>query len=157
MGGDAPILARVVIFAAAYVLISTQRFPGFPLNRPAASLLGAAAMLTLGRLPLPEAYAAIDLDELAFLLGLMLVVGYLEEARFFEWLAERVVERAGTPRRLLAAVVGTSGVLSALFVNDTVCLVLTPLLLEVLRRWACGRCRTSSRSRPRRTRARCSP
>src|SRR5690606_32958371 len=70
---------------------------------------------------------------IVFLLGLMIVVGYLEEARLFEWLAERIVERTTTPRRLLAAVVATSGILSALFVNDTICLVLTPLLLEVLR------------------------
>jgi Na+/H+ antiporter NhaD/arsenite permease-like protein len=126
-------LVRAAIFAAAYLLISFQRLPGVPLNRPAASLLGAVAMVAIGRLPLADAYAAIDMDVIVFLLGLMLVVGYLEEARFFEWVAERVVERATTPRRLLAAVVVISGVLSALFVNDTICLVLTPLLLEVLR------------------------
>lgn len=124
---------RIAIFALAYALISFQRIPGLRLTRPAASLLGAVAMVTVGALPLEEAYDAIDLDVLVFLLGLMLVVGYLEEARFFEWVAERVVERATTPRRLLGAVVATSGVLSALFVNDTICLVLTPLLLDVLR------------------------
>jgi len=90
-------------------------------------------MVTLGRLPLRDAYAAIDLDVIVFLLGLILVVGYLEEAGFFEWLAERIVERATTPRRLLGYLVLTSGILSALFVNDTICLVLTPLLLDVLR------------------------
>lgn len=124
---------RWAIFIAAYALISVQRLPWLPLNRPAASLLGAVAMVAIGRLPLADAYAAIDLDVIVFLLGLMIVVGYLEEARLFEWLAERIVERTTTPRRLLAAVVATSGILSALFVNDTICLVLTPLLLEVLR------------------------
>lgn len=133
MSAESLALTRAAIFAAAYALISFQRLPGVPLSRPAASLLGAVAMVTLGRLPLAEAYAAIDLDVIVFLLGLMLVVGYLEEARFFEWAAERIVERATSPRRLLAAVVATSGLLSALFVNDTICLVLTPLLLEVLR------------------------
>lgn len=127
------ITIRAAIFIAAYALISFQQLPGVPLSRPAASLLGAVAMVAIGRLPLEEAYAAIDMDVIVFLLGLMLVVGYLEEARFFEWLAERIVERATTPRRLLAAVVATAGLLSALFVNDTICLVLTPLLLEVLR------------------------
>jgi Na+/H+ antiporter NhaD/arsenite permease-like protein len=126
-------MVRAGIFAAAYAAISGQRLPGIKLNRPAAALLGAAAMVTLGRLPLAEAYASIDMDVIAFLLGLMLVGGYLEEARFFEWLAGRIVLRASTPRRLLAAVVLTSGILSALFVNDTICLLLTPLLLDVLR------------------------
>lgn len=133
MSPDTTVGVRAAIFVAAYVLISFQRVPWLRLNRPAASLLGAVAMVTLGGLPLREAYAAIDMDVLAFLLGVMLVAGYLERARFFEWVAERIVERATSPRRLLAAVVVTSGVLSALFVNDTICLVLTPLLLEVLR------------------------
>lgn len=44
-----------------------------------------------------------------------------------------MVERAATPRQLLAALIGTTGLLSALFVNDTICLAFTPLLLEVLR------------------------
>src|SRR5512135_673064 len=104
---------RLGIFAAAYLAISFQGFNWLRLNRPAAALLGAAAMVTVGRMPLGEAYAAIDMDVIAFLLGLMLVVGYLEEARFFEWLADRIVERATTPRRFLAAVVVTSGILSA--------------------------------------------
>lgn len=133
MTPDGLVTVRAVIFVLAYIAISFQALPGLRLNRPAAALLGAAAMVTVGRMPLGEAYAAIDMDVIAFLLGLMLVVGYLEEARFFEWLADRIVERATTPRRFLAAVVVTSGILSALFVNDTICLVLTPLLLDVLR------------------------
>lgn len=130
---DAAALIRAAIFAAAYLAISLQRLPGLPLTRPAASLLGAVAMVTLGALPLEDAYAAIDMDVLVFLLGVLIVAAYLEEARFFEWVAERVVRRATTPRALLAAVVAVSGALSALFVNDTICLVLTPLLLDVLR------------------------
>jgi Na+/H+ antiporter NhaD/arsenite permease-like protein len=125
--------ARVAIFAVAYILISFQRIPGLKLSRPAVSLLGAVAMVTLGGLPLREAYAAVDLDVIVFLLGVLLLAAYLEEARFFEWIAERIVRRATSPRRLLAAVVLTAGLLSALFVNDTICLMLTPLLLEVLR------------------------
>ena len=126
-------LTRLLIFAAAYVAISLQRLPGIPLTRPAASLLGAVAMVTIGGIALADAYAAIDMDVLVFLLGVMIVVGYLEEARFFEWLADRIVERARTPRELLAATVVMSAGLSALFVNDTVCLVLAPLLIEVVR------------------------
>jgi Na+/H+ antiporter NhaD/arsenite permease-like protein len=122
----------VVIFAATYVLIAVQRVPLLQLNRPAASLLGAVAMVACGVLSLREAYAAIDFDVLVFLLGLMLIVGYLEVGRAFEWAAQEVLRRAGTPKRLLAAVVVGGGVLSALFVNDTVCLVLTPILLAAL-------------------------
>src|SRR5207249_12086000 len=78
------------------------------------------------------AYAAVDFDVLVFLLGMMLIVGYLEVGKFFEWAAEWVLRRAGTPERLLLGVVVGGGLLSAFFVNDTICLVVTPVLLAAL-------------------------
>jgi Na+/H+ antiporter NhaD/arsenite permease-like protein len=122
----------LLIFALTYLLIAVQRLPFVHLNRPAASLLGAVAMVVFGVLPVSDAYAAIDFDVLVFLLGLMLIVGYLEVGKFFEWAAEWVLRRALTPERLLAGVVIGGGLLSALFVNDTVCLVVTPVLLAAL-------------------------
>jgi Na+/H+ antiporter NhaD/arsenite permease-like protein len=89
-------------------------------------------MVVTGVLTPAQAYAAIDPDVIVFLLGLMLIVGYLEVGRFFEWAADGVLRRVGTPARLLAAVVIGGGLLSALFVNDTVCLVVTPVLLVAL-------------------------
>ena len=124
---------RLIIFVATYILIAIQQIPGLRINRPAASLLGAVAMVTLGGLPMRDAYAAIDLDVIVFLLGVLLLTGYLELGGFFEWAAAHVVERMRSPRALLGAVVVVSGVLSALFVNDTICLVLTPLLIAALR------------------------
>jgi len=114
------------------LLIAVQRLPFVHLNRPAASLVGAVAMVVFGVLPLPDAYAAVDFDVLVFLLGMMLIVGYLEVGKFFEWAAEWVLQRARTPDRLLLGVVVGGGLLSAFFVNDTICLVVTPVLLAAL-------------------------
>ena len=124
---------RLLIFALTYVLIAVQQLPGIRLNRPAASLLGAVAMVVFGGLPLDEAYAAVDMDVIVFLLGVLLLTGYLELGGFFEWAAERVVERMRSARALLGAIVAISGVLSAFFINDTICLVLTPLVLAAIR------------------------
>jgi Na+/H+ antiporter NhaD/arsenite permease-like protein len=124
---------RLLILAVTYLLIAIQQVPGVRLNRPAASLLGAVAMVTIGGLSMHDAYAAIDLDVVVFLLGVLLLTGYLELGGFFEWAAAHVVRRTHSARALLAAVVVTSGVLSALFVNDTVCLALTPLVLAAAR------------------------
>src|SRR6267378_2251668 len=125
-------MTGLIIFTATYLLIAVQRLPFVRLNRPAAGLLGAVAMVVFRVLPLPDAYAAIDFDVLVFLLGLMLIVGYLEVGKFFEWAAEWILRRARTPERLLLGVVVGGGLLSALFVNDTVCLVTTPVLLAAL-------------------------
>src|SRR5712691_8197064 len=122
----------LVIFTATYLLIAVQRLPFVHLNRPAASLLGAVAVVAVGLQPLRDAYAAIDFEVLVFLLGLMLIVGYLEVGKFFEWAAEWILQRARTPERLLLGVVVGGGLLSAFFVNDTICLVVTPVLLAAL-------------------------
>lgn len=124
---------RFVILVVTYLLIAVQRVPYLRLNRPSAALLGAVAMVTIGRLPLHDAYAAIDLDVMVFLLGVLLMTGFLEIGGFFEWAAQRVVRRAHSARALLGAIVLISGILSAFFVNDTICLVLTPLVLAALR------------------------
>lgn len=124
---------RLVIVVVTYLLIAFPRVPFLRLNRPAAALAGAAAMVTIGRLPFGDALAAIDLNVIVFLLGVLLITGYLEAGGFFEWTARHIVARATSPTALLAAVVVASGLLSAFFVNDTVCLVLTPLLIAVLR------------------------
>jgi Na+/H+ antiporter NhaD/arsenite permease-like protein len=122
----------LLIFAATYFFIAVQRVRWLHLNRPAAALLGAVAMVTLGGLSLDDAYRAVDLDVLVFLLGLMLLVGHLELGGFFEWAADWLLLRSTTPRGLLVAVVLGSGLLSAFFLNDTVCLVFTPVLLAAL-------------------------
>ena len=129
---DVPSL-RLAILVVTYLLIAAQGLPWLRLTRPAASLLGAVAMVTIGGLALRDAYAAIDMDVIVFLLGVLLLTAYLELGGFFEWIASRIVRYAHAPISLLAVVVAVSGLLSAFFVNDTICLVLPPLVLAVVR------------------------
>ena len=127
-------LVASAIFAITYVLISGRQLKVLPLNRPAAALLGAVLMVATGVMTPERAYRAINYDTLVLLLGMMLISAYLYFAHFFEWAAELVLNFSRTPERLLLYIVLTSGILSALLVNDTVCLMLTPLVVAVIRR-----------------------
>jgi Na+/H+ antiporter NhaD/arsenite permease-like protein len=122
----------IIIFTVTYALISGRRLKVLPLNRPAAALLGAAAMVGTGVMTPQEAYRAVDYDTLVLLLGMMLIAAYLFLGGFFEWAAHQILARARTPQRLLLSLVVVSGGLSALLVNDTVCLMLTPLVVAVM-------------------------
>jgi Na+/H+ antiporter NhaD/arsenite permease-like protein len=122
----------IAIFLLTYALISGRRLKILPLNRPAAALLGAALMVITGAMTPEQAYRAVDYDTLVLLLGMMLISAYLYLAGFFEWAAEFVLKIARTPQRLLLYLVVTSALLSALLVNDTVCLMLTPLVVAVI-------------------------
>jgi Na+/H+ antiporter NhaD/arsenite permease-like protein len=124
---------RLVIFGITYLLIAIQQIPGIRINRPAASLMGAVAMVAIGGLPASEAWASIDPNVIIFLLGVLLLTAYLELGGFFEWTASLVTRHVRSARALLAAVVAAAGLLSALFINDTICLVFTPILVMTLR------------------------
>jgi Na+/H+ antiporter NhaD/arsenite permease-like protein len=125
-------ILAVVIFCATYLLISGRRLKILPLNRPAAALLGTVLMVACGVMTPEQAYRAVDYNTLVLLLGMMLISAYLYLAGFFDWAADWILRRAQSPRALLLYLVLTSGILSALLVNDTVCLMLTPLVVAVM-------------------------
>jgi Na+/H+ antiporter NhaD/arsenite permease-like protein len=116
------------------VLISGRQLKILPLNRPAAALLGAVLMVSTGVMTPERAYRAVNYDTLVLLLGMMLISAYLYLAHFFEWAADVVLNYSPTPQRLLLYLMLASGILSALLVNDTICLLLTPLVVAVIRR-----------------------
>jgi Na+/H+ antiporter NhaD/arsenite permease-like protein len=126
--------AAIAIFAATYLVMAIGKLPGFTLDRAGAALLGASLMVAAGVLSLDEALRAIDFATLALLLGMMIVVGNLRLSGFFRLINNWVVRRARHPLLLLSAVVATSGFFSAFLVNDAICLVLTPLVLDVVMR-----------------------
>ena len=126
--------AAIAIFVATYLVMAVGRLPGFTLDRAGAALLGASLMIAAGVLTLDEALRAIDFATLALLLGMMIVVGNLRLSGFFRLVNNWVVRRARHPLLLLFAVVATSGFFSAFLVNDAICLVLTPLVLDLVMR-----------------------
>ena len=127
-------IVAAVIFAITYVLISGRQLKILPLNRPAAALFGAVLMVSTGVMTPERAYRAVNYDTLVLLLGMMLISSYLYLAHFFDWAADIVLKFSHTPQRLLLFLTFTSGILSALLVNDTICLMLTPLVVAVIRR-----------------------
>ena len=64
---------------------------------------------------------------------MMIVAAYLRLSGFFRLVTNMAVRRARTPVGLAALVIAAAGVLSALFVNDVVCLVMAPIVLALVR------------------------
>lgn len=78
-----------------------------------------------------EAWASIDGDTILLLLSLMILNSFLALAAFFRSLTRWAVGRATTPLALLSYLVLAAGVLSALFLNDTIAVMLSPLVLSL--------------------------
>jgi Na+/H+ antiporter NhaD/arsenite permease-like protein len=126
--------AAVAIFAATYFVIAIGRLPGFHIDRAGSALVGAALMLAIGVVSLDETMRAIDFSTVALLLGMMVLVANLRLSGFFRLVNGWVVARARRPLHLLAAVTVTSGVFSAFLLNDAICLVMTPIVVDIVRR-----------------------
>jgi len=128
------VIQAVLIFVGVYLVMAVGKLPGYRLDRAGAALLGASLMVGTGVLNLDEAYAAVDMETITLLLGMMIVAANLRLSGFFRIVEAFVMGRAGHPLILLGAIVVVAGFFSALLVNDTICLVMTPIVLDLVRR-----------------------
>ena len=122
----------IEIFLVTYILIAFESHTWSYLDRTAAAFCGAVAMVLAGVMTLNSAYQAINWDTIIFLLGIMILVAHFRVSGFFDWIAVHVAGLARTRMELLVLLVFTAGILSAFFVNDTICLIFTPIVLAVV-------------------------
>jgi Na+/H+ antiporter NhaD/arsenite permease-like protein len=123
--------AAGAIFVATYAFLAVGKIPVYHIDRAGAALLGGSLMVGVGVLSVEEAYAAIDLDTITLLLGMMIVVANLRVSGFFRLVNDWIATHVRHPLTLLVVIVLASGLLSAFLVNDTICLVMTPLALDL--------------------------
>ena len=118
------------IFLVAYVVIATERF-----DRTLIALLGGLVVVGLGVIDQHEAFAAIDLNVIFLLVGMMIIASALSRTGFFEWVAVRsVVLSRGQPLVLLVILSVVTAVLSAFLDNVTTVVLTTPITLSISRR-----------------------
>ncbi len=119
-----------LIFAMTYVLVSLGENSPRKLDRPTATLLGAVLMvirITHSR----RGHSSPRLPDTGGFVCMMVLLAVLMQSGLPTWLARKALNRCRSPHTLLALVVFTSGFASALMLNDTVCLLATPLLVEL--------------------------
>jgi Na+/H+ antiporter NhaD/arsenite permease-like protein len=127
------VLAALVIFVATYLFLAGAELPFLRLDRPGGAVAGAVAMVVFGVLTPAQVYRdAISWDTLVLLLGMMVITSVMARAAIFRWISWFALRRAHGPRALLALLVLVAGALSALLVNDTVCVMCTPLVLALV-------------------------
>jgi Na+/H+ antiporter NhaD/arsenite permease-like protein len=127
---DLAIIGTYSVFIASYIVFALGKFPGMKIDRPGAAIIGAVLMFMTGAVRVENSLHLIHFGTVVLLFSMMLVVAYLHLAGFFDWVTELVVMSL-KPRHLLPTVVFLSGLLSAFFVNDIICLVMVPFVLKV--------------------------
>ncbi|MGA9723318.1 MAG: SLC13 family permease [Candidatus Binatus sp.] len=120
----------LIIFALTYAVIALGKVPWVRIDRTGAAMAGAVAMVVTGSLSEAAAARAIDFHTIALLLGMMIVVANLRLSGAFSYFACALLSRARSGLGMLAMTIAASGLLAAFFINDVVCLALTPLIID---------------------------
>jgi len=122
----------LAIVILTYIGIAVGRYPIIKSNRATVALLGVGMLLVARQIDFAALPDYLDFNTLILLFSMMIINANLRLAGFFTLAGGWLLRFARTPRMLLALEILLVGVLSALFLNDTICLMFTPFLLEMM-------------------------
>lgn len=133
MASSVDVVLGSVAFAIFWILAVSPSIPFMPIGRTAGSLLGAMLMVLFQVMTPDQAYAAINLPILGLLFGTMVVSIYLERADMFKYLGKLLSWKSMGPKDVICRICLISAIASALFTNDTTCVILTEFVLKIAR------------------------
>ncbi|CAJ1410674.1 unnamed protein product [Effrenium voratum] len=131
---------NLAIYIVAWALLMWPQH--LPLGRPCIAMVFAAMACGLRELchkawpeqdyPTVDIFGKINPTPIALLFGLMLVNAYLKDTGIWKYMEERL--DTSSPTNMLLKLCCVSAATSAVLTNDTTCLVLTPVVLNLCRR-----------------------
>jgi len=122
----------LLIIILSIIGVAIGRYPKFKMNRATIALVGSSALILAGAISIEDAFNAVDINTIILLFSMMVLNINLRLSGFFNIITSKVIGIAKTPRQFLGLVIFSSGILSGLFLNDTIVLIFTPLLIEML-------------------------
>ena len=113
----------VVVFLVALAVIASER-----VHRTQVALIGAALVVVSGVVDQEQATHAVDFNTIGLLVGMMVLVRLTEPTGVYNYLAIRAGQLArGRPVLVVAALTGTTALLSAFLDNLTTVLLMVPI------------------------------
>ena len=121
----------LAIVTLTFIGIAVGRYPIIKSNRTTIALMGVALLVAARQVRFEDVPGYFDFDTLALLFSMMIINANLKLAGFFTLAGNALVRLARAPRAFLALEILIVGVLSALFLNDTICLMFAPFLIQL--------------------------
>ena len=126
------ILITFIIVFITYIGIAIGYWPKLRSNRTTITLIGAGLLIVFKQISIKDIPGFLDIDTLILLFSMMLINANLRLSGFFKLTGAYLLRLTRKPRVFLIIEIIVVGVLSAFFLNDTVCIMFTPFLLELL-------------------------
>jgi Na+/H+ antiporter NhaD/arsenite permease-like protein len=117
----------LLIFVVTYIILATEFR-----ERTIAAMASAGAVWAFGILSYEEAISYVDLRAIGLLFGMMVIVGALREARFFQLIGRYVCEICrGRSTHLLVAFIVITAALSAFLDNVTTIIFMVTITIDL--------------------------
>ncbi len=127
--GLSPLWVSTIVLIVTYAAIITDR-----VNRAIVALLGFGVLVLSGLLTQAQATAAIDVNTIGLLTGMMILVSISRRSGMFEYVAVAAAKRANAhPAGILLLLCIATALLSALLDNVTTVLLVVPVTLHITR------------------------
>lgn len=120
------------IVLLTFIGIAIGRYPIIKSNRTTIALMGVALLLLTQQIEFIKLPDYIDFDTIILLFSMMIINANLKLAGFFHLASRWMVKWSRSTRSFLAFEILVVGVLSALFLNDTICLMFAPFLINLM-------------------------
>lgn len=124
----------LLIVGITFIGIAVGRYPIIRSNRTTIALMGVALLVVSHQIQFDQLSDYLDFNTLILLFSMMILNANLKFSGFFSLASRTLIRYAKTPRVFLAVEIVLVGLLSALFLNDTICLMFTPLILSLMDR-----------------------
>ena len=120
-------IPSLIIFLISYFFIATEK-----IDKAAAAMLGAAAVIFFHQIGYEAAFEKIDLNVIFLLMGMMMMVHTIATTGLFEWLSIHAAQKAkGNGLTLLALLLIITAILSALLDNVTTVIIIVPVTILI--------------------------
>jgi len=126
------LIITVAVVFITYIGIAFGFVPKLKVNRTTIALIGVGLLLLLDQIDFSEIGQSLDFNTLVLLFSMMVINANLRLAGFFRLIGSKIFHFARNPQVFLALEIITVGLLSAFFLNDTICIMFTPLVIELL-------------------------
>lgn len=124
----------IIVLILVYVLIAIRQIGKFRIQPWQSMMLGAVLVLVTGQIKPANAFKAVNFDVLIFLFGMFVIGEAFAQSGYIYHLSYKAFNKAKTINQLLWLIIISMGLLSPFFINDTMVIVSTPLIIYLAKK-----------------------
>lgn len=128
-------MVSIIILVIVFILITLRKIGNFKIEMWQVMIGGAILNILFGEVSLVSAFKMIDWNIIFFLFCMFSVGSLLEISGYLNSLYAKIF-KSSTPLKSLYLFVFLSGLLSSIFMNDTIAVVIVPLIAYFSKRYS---------------------